>query len=500
MIRVRYLATLFGGAAAGLGGSFLSLSYTPMWMENMTSGRGWIALALVVFGSWRPWRVLAGAYLFGGVTILQLHAQGTFHLPAQVFSMLPYLATIAVLTIISAGPWRGRFTAPADLGKTFPTVGLNSRARFSTNPTKGDIMATTVTRRTFLAGTAAAAGTAALASPGRLLAADALPVAFVYTGPIGDHGYTFAHDVGRKAVEAHYGDKVKVTFVENVPEGPDCERVIRQLATSGNQLIFATSFGFMESTLKVAKQFPKLKFEHATGFKRAPNMAIYNARFYEGRAVLGDIAGRMSKTGVAGYVASFPIPEVVMGINAFTLAAQKQNPNFKTKVIWCNTWYDPGKESDAAKALIDKGADIIAQHTDSAAPLQVAEARGVYAFGQATDMRSFAPKAQLTAVVDLWANYYIDRVKKVMDGTWTSTDIWWGFKEGLVGLAPYNDAMPADVKAAADKLKADITSGAVHPFTGPIKNQKGEVALAAGKKATDEEMLKMNWYVAGVES
>jgi simple sugar transport system substrate-binding protein len=361
-------------------------------------------------------------------------------------------------------------------------------------------MSFTVTRRTFLAGSAAAAGTAALGMPGRAFAAEPLAVAFVYTGPIGDHGYTYAHDVGRKAVEAHFGDKVKVTFVENVPEGPDCERVIRQLATAGNQLIFATSFGFMEPTLKVAKQFPKIKFEHATGFKRAPNVAIYNIRWYEGRYVMGDIAGRMSKAGVAGYVASFPIPEVVMGINAFTLAAQKQNPNFKTKVIWANTWYDPGKESDAAKALIDKGADIIVQHTDSAAPLQVAEARGVLAFGQATDMHSFAPKAHLTALVDKWDNYYIDRVQKVIDGTWTSSDTWWGLKEGLVELSPYNESMPADVKASADKLKADISSGVLHPFTGPIKNQKGEIVYADGKKATDEDMLKMNWYVQGVES
>lgn len=361
-------------------------------------------------------------------------------------------------------------------------------------------MTINVTRRTFLAGSAAAAGAAVLGRPGRALAAGPLPIAFVYTGPIGDKGYTYAHDLGRRAVEAHFGDKIKVTYVENVPEGPDCERVIRQLATSGNQLIFSTSFGFMEATLKVANQFPKLKFEHATGFKRAANLAIYNARFYEGRAVLGDIAGQMSKAGVAGYVASFPIPEVVMGINAFTLAAQKHNPNFKTKVIWANTWYDPGKESDAAKALIDKGADILAQHTDSAAPLQVAESRGVYAFGQAQDMSSYAPKAHLTAVVDQWAGYYIDRVQKVLDGAWTSTDIWWGFKEGLVGLAPYNAAMPAEVKASADKLKADITSGAVHPFTGPIKNQKGDVVYADGKKATDEDMLKMDWYVQGVES
>lgn len=355
-------------------------------------------------------------------------------------------------------------------------------------------------RRGFIAGTGALAAGAILSGPGRLLAAEPLPVAFVYTGPIGDHGYSYAHDKGRKEAEAHFNGQVRTTYVENVPEGPDCERVLRQLASSGNKLIFSTSFGFMNATLKTAKQFPKVKFEHATGFKRDANMAIYNARFYEGRAVLGDIAGQMTKTGIIGWVASFPIPEVIMGINAFVIAARKHRPDLVVKVVWVNSWYDPGKEADAAKALADKGADIIAQHTDSAAPLQVAEQRGIHAFGQASDMTRFAPKAHLTAVLDEWGGYYVDRIQKVIDGNWTSDDTWWGLKEGMVALSPYNAAVPAPVQASAEKVKAAIVSGALHPFAGPVKDQKGVVRIAAGTVPADETLLKMDWSAEGVEN
>ncbi|HEY5598430.1 MAG TPA: BMP family ABC transporter substrate-binding protein, partial [Kiloniellales bacterium] len=234
-----------------------------------------------------------------------------------------------------------------------------------------------INRRDFVLGTAAAAGALALVGP-RAFAAEPTKVGFVYVGPVGDYGWTHGHDLGRKGVEAAYGDKVKTTFVENVAEGPDAERVIRQLASSGNQLIFTTSFGFMNPTLRVAKQFPDVKFEHATGYQTAPNVSVYNARFHEGRAVCGTIAGHVTKSGIVGYVGSFPIPEVVMGINSFTLAAQKIRPDIKVKVVWANSWYDPGKEGDAAKALVDQGADIMCQHTDSPAPLQTAEARGIH--------------------------------------------------------------------------------------------------------------------------
>ena len=322
-------------------------------------------------------------------------------------------------------------------------------------------------------------------------------VGFVYVGPIGDHGWSYQHNVSRLAVEKALN--VKTTYVESVPEGADAERVIRQLAADGNDVIFTTSFGYMNPTIKVAKMFPNVKFEHATGYKRADNVSTYSARFYEGRAILGTIAGKMTKTNTIGYVASFPIPEVIRGINAMAIAARKVNPDVKIKVIWVNTWFDPGKEGDAAKALIDQGADIITQHTDSPAPLQVAEKRGVYGFGQASDMKAFAPKAQLTSIIDNWDAYYIARVKAAMDGTWTSTDTWDGIKPGMVEMAPYGDAVPADVREMADKLQASIVDGSFHAFQGPIKNQAGEIVVKEGEVIPDGDLVKMNWYVEGVD-
>jgi len=354
-------------------------------------------------------------------------------------------------------------------------------------------------KRQFMALTGASAAAVALLGKAAF-AAEPLKIGFVYVGPVGDHGWTYAHDQGRLMIEKELGDKVKTTFVESVKEGPDAERVIRQLAQDGNKLIFTTSFGFMDPTLKVAKQFPDVKFEHATGFKQADNMSIYNARFYEGRAVIGTIAGHMSKSGSAGYIASFPIPEVVMGINAFTLAAQKVNPDFKTKVVWVSSWYDPPKEADAANALMAQGADIITQHTDSPAALQAAEQKGVFAFGQASDMSKFAPKAHLTAILDNWGPYYVKRAQAAIDGSWKSENFWGGFKEGEVALSPYNKAMPADVVEAAEVVRKGIIDGSMHPFAGPVKDQKGVEKYAAGATASDEDMLKMDWYVEGVQS
>ena len=327
--------------------------------------------------------------------------------------------------------------------------------------------------------------------------ADDVKVGFVYVGPVGDHGWTYRHDLGRQAVAKETG--VETTFVESVEEGADAERVIRKLASSGHNVIFTTSFGYMNPTLKVAKQFPDVKFEHATGYKQADNMSTYSGRFYEGRAVIGTIAGHMSKTGVVGYIASFPIPEVVRGINAFTLAMQKINPDAVVKVVWVNSWYDPGKEGDAAKALIDQGADIITQHTDSPAPLQVAEQRGVHGFGQASDMSAFAPTAQLTSIIDDWDPYYVARVKAAMDGSWTSGDTWEGIKDGMVAIAPYGDAVPADVRAAADAVKQGIVDGTLHPFDGPIFNQAGEQVIGDGEALDDGVLLGMDWYVRGVQ-
>lgn len=345
---------------------------------------------------------------------------------------------------------------------------------------------------------ALAMASAMMIATGGAVAADKLKVGFIYVGPIGDHGWSYQHDQGRLAIEAALGDKVETVYVEKVSEGPDAERAITRLARQGAGLIFTTSFGFMEQTLAVAKKFPDIKFEHATGYKQTENLATYSARFYEGRYVIGQIAAKMSKSGTAGYIASFPIPEVVRGINAFLLGAQSINPDFKLKVVWVNSWFDPGKEADAAKVLIGQGADIITQHTDSTAPLQIAEEQGVVGFGQASNMIKFAPKAQLTAIIDDWSAYYIARTKAVLDGTWTSGDTWGGMNAKMVGMADYTN-MPDDVKAMAMDTQAKITSGAFHPFTGPIYKQDGTLAVEAGKTLDDGALAGMNWYVKGID-
>jgi simple sugar transport system substrate-binding protein len=329
-------------------------------------------------------------------------------------------------------------------------------------------------------------------------AADKLKACWVYVGPVGDFGYSYQHDQGRKAVEKELGDKVETVFLENVAEGPDAERAIERLAREGCKIIFTTSFGFMDPTLKVAAKYPDVKFEHATGYKKADNVAIYNARFYEGRYVMGQIAAKMSKSGMAGYIVSFPIPEVVMGINSFMLGAQSVNPNFKVKIVWVNSWYDPGKEADAAKVLFGQGADIMVQHTDSTAPLRIAEEQGKLGFGQSSDMIKFAPKAQLSANTDDWDPYYVARVKMVLDGTWKSEDTWGGMKDGMVVLAPFTN-MPDDVKAMAEKSVADIKAGALLPFGGVITKQDGSTVGEAGKSLPDGDLLGMNWYVKGID-
>ena len=333
---------------------------------------------------------------------------------------------------------------------------------------------------------------------GAASADDKLTVGFVYVGPIGDHGWTYAHDQGRLALEAELGDQVETVYVESVPEGADAERAIERLAREGVGLIFTTSFGYMNPTIKVAERFPDVKFEHATGYKQSENAASYNARFHEGRYVIGQIAARMSKSGVAGYIASFPIPEVVMGINAFLLGAQTVNPDFKLKVVWVNTWFDPGKEADAAKVLIGQGADIITQHTDSTAPLQIAEEQGVLGFGQASDMIHFAPKAQLTAIIDNWAPYYVERAQAVLDGTWESMDTWNGMAAGTVVMAPYTN-MPDDVAAMATETAAMIASGELNPFAGPVYKQDGTLAVPEGEIMDDGTLAGINWYVQGVD-
>jgi basic membrane protein A and related proteins len=346
-----------------------------------------------------------------------------------------------------------------------------------------------------LAVAAVALAAAGAAAP----AAEKLKIGFVYVGPVGDFGWTYQHEAARKDLLKALGDKIDTTYLENVSEGPDAERATEQLVRAGNKLVFTTSFGFMDSTVKVAKKYPNVMFEHATGFKRAANLSTYSGRFYEGRYIQGVIAAKMSKKGVLGYIGSFPIPEVVSGINATMLGAQSVNPNIKVKIIWVNTWFDPGKEADAAKALADQGADVLMQHTDSAAAMQIAEQRGILAFGQDSDMIKFGPKAQLTSIVDNWAPYYEKRAKDMIDGKWKSEDVWGGLKSEMVMMAPFTN-MPADVKALAEKTEGAIKDGSLHPFKCPIVDQDGQtVECKGGSHLDDGQILSMNFYVKGVD-
>jgi len=300
--------------------------------------------------------------------------------------------------------------------------------------------------------------------------------------------------VGRLAVEEEFGDKVETVYVENVAEGPDAERVMTQMALEGADLIFTTSFGYMDPTINVAKKFPKVKFEHATGYKRADNVSTYSARFYEGRAVQGHIAGKMTKSNIVGYIASFPIPEVIRGINSAYIHAKKVNPDVQFKIVWVYTWFEPAKEADAAKALIEQGADVVLQHTDSTAPQAAAqEAGGVITFGQASDMGQYAPFPRVSSIIDNWSPYYIERTRAVMDGTWESVDTWDGISTGMVEIGEISDAVPADVKAEALAMVEAIGSGAYSPFTGPLKKQDGSDWLAEGETADDGTLAGMNF-------
>ncbi|MEP4036335.1 BMP family ABC transporter substrate-binding protein [Pseudophaeobacter sp.] len=332
------------------------------------------------------------------------------------------------------------------------------------------------------------------------LADDPTKVGFVYVGPVGDGGWTYEHDQGRKAVVAEFGDKVETVYVENVAEGPDAERVITQMALQGADLIFTTSFGYMDPTINVAAKFPNVRFEHATGYKQADNVATYSARFYEGRAVQGTIAGNMTKSNIVGYIGSYPIPEVIRGINSAYIHAKKVNPDVEFKIVWAFTWFDPAKEADAAKVLIEQGADVILQHTDSTAPQAAAQAAGnVITFGQASDMAEYGPKPRVSSIIDDWAPYYIARTQAVMDGTWASGNTWDGIGAGMVGIGEISDAVPADVKEAALTMKAALADGSYHAFTGPINKQDGSAWLAEGEVADDGTLAGMSFYVEGIE-
>lgn len=353
--------------------------------------------------------------------------------------------------------------------------------------------------KTVLAGVALATGIGLAAGTAQAAADGPLKVGFVYVSPIGDAGWTYQHDLGRKALETAFGDKVETSFVESVPEGADAERVIQRFAQSGYDLIFTTSFGYMNPTIKVAKRFPKVKFEHVSGYKRAANVSTSFARLYEARYLTGIVAGKMTKSNVVGYVAAFPIPEVVRGINAFTRGLRSVNPQARVKVIWVNSWYDPGKEREASETLIAQGADVLTQHTDSTAVVQAANDRGVYAIGYHSDMSKFGPKAQLTAATHRWETYYTQQVKAVMEGTWKSGDTWGGIKDGMVELAPFNPVVPGDVAALVKQTQDDIIAGKLHPFAGPVVAQDGKTVVPAGQVMSDGDLLSMNYYVEGVE-
>lgn len=327
-----------------------------------------------------------------------------------------------------------------------------------------------------------------------------LKVAFVYVGPIGDAGWTYAHDQGRLTLERALPGQVSTRYVESVPEGADAERVIRQLAADGNQLIFTTSFGYMDATLKVARMFPKTRFMHATGFKTAANVGVYESRAYESSYLLGVLAGGATKTNTLGFVASFPIPEVIRNINAFTLGAQTANPKVKTKVIWVNTWYDPGKERQAAETLIAQGADVLSQNTDSPAVLQTAEHKGVLACGRNSDMSRFAPNAQLAAGIVNWGPFYVQTAKAVQDGTWTGGATQWGVAQGMVDVVAIKPGLPAATLQTFDTHKKALADGSHHVFDGPLQAQDGSQKLAPGASLDAAQLRGMNWFVAGVDS
>ena len=327
-----------------------------------------------------------------------------------------------------------------------------------------------------------------------------LKIAFAYVGPVGDGGWTFAHDNARKALEKEFGDKIKTSFAENVPESADAERVIRDMATQGNKLIFGTTFGYMEPMLKVAPDFKDVKFEHATGFKQADNMRTYDSRTYEGAYMAGIIAGKMTKSNTLGVVASIPIPEVIRNINSFTLGAQSVNPKVKTKVVWVNGWFDPPKETEAATSLMNGGADVLFQNTDSPAVLKAAEAKGKRAFGWDSDMTAYGPKAHLASAVINWGPYYIKATKEALDGSWKGgTGVWWGVKEGAIDIVSIAEDVPADIKTKVADVKKGLADGSYVIWKGPITDNKGKVQIAKDAAADDKFLGGLNFYVKGVE-
>jgi simple sugar transport system substrate-binding protein len=347
--------------------------------------------------------------------------------------------------------------------------------------------------------TASASAAPAAPSASAAPAPGPLKVAFAYVGPVGDAGWTFAHDRARKEAQAEFGDKIATSFVENVPEAADAERVIRDMIDQGNTLIFGTTFGYMEPMMRLAADAKNVKFEHATGYKTAPNLRTYDSRTYEGAYMAGVVAGAVSKTGTLGVVASIPIPEVIRNIDSFTLGARSMNPKIITKVVWVNKWFDPPKETEGAQALLNQGADVLMQNTDSSAVLKTAEKAGKYAFGWDSDMAKFGPKAHLASAIINWAPYYKKAIKDVLDGTWTSGKTWWGVKEGAIDLVSLSDAVPPAAKTKIEAVKAGLKDGSFAIWKGPILDQSGKEVVKAGSVADDAFLTGINFYVKGVE-
>ncbi|QNP59243.1 BMP family ABC transporter substrate-binding protein [Paenacidovorax monticola] len=326
-----------------------------------------------------------------------------------------------------------------------------------------------------------------------------LKIAFAYVGPVGDGGWSFAHDNGRKALEKEFGDKVVTSFVESVPESADAERVLRDMAGQGNKLIFGTTFGYMESIQKIAPDFKDVKFEHATGYKTAENVRTYDSRTYEGAYMAGVIAGAMTKTNTLGVVGSVPIPEVIRNINSFTLGAQSVNPKIKTKVVWVNEWFSPPKETEAATSLINGGADVLFQNTDSPAVLKTAQEKGKRAFGWDSDMTAYGPKAHLASAIINWGPYYIKATKDVLEGKWATGQSWWGVKEGAIDLVSIAEDVPAETKAKVEEVKKGLADGSFSIWKGPILGQDGKPVLEKDTVADDKFLTSINFYVKGVE-
>jgi basic membrane protein A len=364
--------------------------------------------------------------------------------------------------------------------------GCSKEEKTTTTTTPAGTTSTTTTTTTVAAPAAPASG--------------ALKIAFAYVGPVGDGGWTFAHDNARKAIEKEFGAKIQTSYVENVPEAADAERVFRDMASQGNKLIFGTTFGYMEPMLKVAGDTPDVKFEHATGYKQAPNMRTYDSRTYEGAYMAGVIAGGMTKTNTLGVVGSVPIPEVVRNINSFTMGAQSVNPNVKTKVVWVNKWFDPPNETAAAQSLINGGADVLMQNTDSSAVLQTAGKAGKYAFGWDSDMTAYAPNAHLASAVINWVPYYKKATQDALDGKWQGGGhTWWGVKEGAIDIVSISEKVPADVKTKVETVKSGLKDGSFVIWKGPITSNDGKEMLAAGASADDKFLGGINFFVKGVE-